>query len=67
MIGEYSFKSPYHKNKRLPFFVIRINSDTVFCETVEYKGHHKKHISGNWSLNHIKAMVNSGFLRKEKG
>jgi hypothetical protein len=68
IIGNYSLKSPYHKNKRLPFSIRRINqNNTAFCETVEYKGWKRFDVSGDWCLDNLKEMIASGFLKPKKG
>lgn len=68
MMQEYTFKSPYHKCKRLPFNVICINQhdNRAYCETVEYKGWEKEWINGHWTLESIQKMIDSGYLKKKR-
>ena len=69
MIGKYTFKSPYHtNNKRLCFTIRSIDQldNTAYCETVEYKGRKKEYITGAWTLDSVKKMIDSGYLRRAK-
>lgn len=66
LIGDYTFKSPYHKNKRLPFRVFSISNGQATCETVEYRGWTKNIVNGKWPLEEIYRLINTGYLRKNK-
>ena len=65
--GEYTFKSPYHKNKRLPFNIIgySLNEERpVEVETVEYKGWTRSVICSNYTLKTILEFIVSGKMKR---
>lgn len=67
VIGKYTFKSPYHKNKRLPFTIISVNrfrDNTAEVQTVEYKGWKAEYIHDYWDLKSVLKMISTGFLIK---
>jgi len=64
--GLYTFKSPYHKNKRLPFF---ITGNTYFNDefpvevhTIEYRGRQKTDVVTGYSVAAIKHMIENGII-----
>ena len=66
LIGYYKFKSPYHKNKWLPFEVVGDSFSKEFpliCRTVEYKGRKKIKIKSEWTLQSVTDMVKTGKLK----
>lgn len=69
IIGDYVFVSPYHRNRKLlPFRVLRIDPINkeypLECDTVEYKGHTKEYVTGNWTLESVQEMIDSGYLKR---
>jgi hypothetical protein len=66
--GNYQFKSPYHKGKKmLPFNVLgfSFNEDyPIEVYTVEYRGYTKKDHYGNYKTEVIREFIESGFLTK---
>lgn len=65
--GEYTFKSPYHKNKRLPFNIIgySLNEERpVEVETVEYKGWTRSVICSNYTLKTTLEFIVSGKMKR---
>ena len=66
--GNYSFKSPYHKNKRLPFNIIGRSYDDNFpiqVNTVSYRGWTKECISTGYTIESILDKINSKHLTKQ--
>lgn len=67
--GNYQFKSPYHKSKKmLPFNVlgsVSFNEDyPIEVYTVEYSGYTKKDHYGSYKAEVIREFIKSGFLTK---
>ena len=66
--GQYQFKSPYHKNKKmLPFNIIgrSYNPDyPISVYTVEYKGWDRRDASSDYKIEVLKEFIESGFLTK---
>ncbi len=67
--GNYQFRSPYHKSKKmLPYNVLgTISFDDDFpisIYTVEYKGYTKIDHYGESTYEKIKKLIDSGFLVK---
>lgn len=66
--GTYYFKSPYHKNKQLPFVVTGYSHSSDFpvqVLTVEYKGHVALPVESGYSLSSVQDMILRGFLKKQ--
>lgn len=65
--GRYTVKSPYHKNKRLPFNIVGTFSEgTVLVETVEYKGSSSMNVTSSYKIGDIEERIKEGFLKQEK-
>ncbi len=67
--GNYQFKSPYHKGKKmLPFNVlgtVSMNDDyPIEVYTVEYRGYTKKDHYGNYKASVVRDFIESGFIVK---
>ena len=63
--GRYTVKSPYHKNKRLPFNIIGTFSEgTVLVETVEYEGSSSINVTSSYRIDDIEARIKEGFLKR---
>ncbi len=66
--GNYTFISPYHKNKKkLPFRVIGHSYNNEFpvqCETVEYRGWKKSEVNSGYKIESVLNMIETGFLTK---
>lgn len=59
LAGQYNFKSPYHKNKKLPF---NIESDG-YVSTIEYKGWTAYMVQCYYTNEGLNELVNSGKLK----
>ena len=67
LIGNYTFKSPYHKRKQLRFNVIGLSYNAEFplrVETVEYKGKMAIPVKANYPEKAIRQMIESGKLKR---
>lgn len=68
LIGNYTFTSPYHASKRLPFNVIGWHqahgSILVEVETVEYRGNQEQQKTEYLSISTVTHKIESGVLRK---
>ncbi len=65
MIGNYKFKSPYHKNKELPFNVEYKSYDGKYkIYTEEYKGWKCYPIDAYYKAEDIKEMITKGIIYK---
>ena len=65
--GEYTLKSPYHKNKRLPFNILgySCNEDyPIMVHTVEYKGWNKHNVDTNYTLKTVLEFIMSGLIKR---
>ena len=60
MAGTYWLKSPYHKNKKLPF---NIESDG-YVSTVEYKGWDAYLVQGKYSLESLNELIDKGIIHE---
>jgi hypothetical protein len=64
--GLYTFKSPYHKNKRLHFSIVGESFDHDFpiqCNTVQYRGWKKEDVSSGYQIDGLLKMINTGYLK----
>jgi hypothetical protein len=65
--GNYTFKSPYHKNKRLPFTVV---GESIYPEfpvdvrTVAYRGWEKENVFTQYTIESIEEKIQSKFLKR---
>ena len=60
----FTVKSPYHKNKRLPFRIIGFTEyPIIFVLTQEYKGKVKNDVTSIYNLDTILEWIESGFLK----
>lgn len=57
--GNYTFKSPYHKNKRLPFNLLGVSGDRISVYTVEYKGWTKYDHYGDYTVESLESLLPS--------
>jgi len=68
--GDYTLKSPYHKNKRLPFIITGRQWFTpehpIEVNTVEYKGWTKHDINTGYSIESIKWLIESGTIKHRR-
>lgn len=68
ILGNYQFRSPYHKTKKmLPFNILNRNFSDDFqvtCSTVEYRGWSKQHIICGYKLEWLEEKIKTGFLIK---
>ena len=67
--GLYTFKSPYHENKRLPFNVLGyepLSEYEVSVYTVEYRGRKKSDIKTVYKFEDVKRMIENGYLKPKK-
>ena len=68
--GNYQFKSPYHKNKKmLPFNIIGRSYEDAFpisVNTVSYRGWEKENRTDEYNIDSLIGLINSGFLIKVK-
>lgn len=66
--GNYTFKSPYHKNKKpLPFNITGRSYDPnypISVYTVEYRGWDRRDAPGNYKIEVLTEFIESGFLTK---
>lgn len=66
--GNYVFKSPYHKNKKmLPFNIYGRSYDPSFpisVDTVSYRGWTKEDRQDSYNIDSLTGLINSGFLTK---
>ena len=66
--GNYQFKSPYHKNKKmLPFNIIGRSYDDAFpisVNTVSYRGWTKENVCGSYTIESLIEKIESEFLIK---
>jgi len=65
--GEYTLKSPYHKNKRLPFNILGYSFDEgrpVIVHTFEYKGWVKHDVDTVYSLKTVLEFIMSGLIKR---
>lgn len=65
--GTYKHKSPYHKNKQLPFIVTgRVYREEfpIECIVVEYRGWKRNTFTTGYKYADVKKMIDSGFLKK---
>lgn len=64
--GLWKFKSPYHKNKMLPFFIpgtVSFNSDfPIDVHTLEYRGHKASKVITSYKFEAIKDQIINGKL-----
>jgi hypothetical protein len=61
--GTYHHKSPYHKNKKLPFIITGgffSNDYPVECIVIEYKGWSKNTILTGYTIESIRDKLSSG-------
>jgi len=64
MVGQYELKSPYHKNKMLPFNVMYKNYDDTFeVYTEEYKGWTCSPVNTQYTEESIKSLINKGIIK----
>ena len=67
--GNYQFKSPYHKNRKmLPFNIIGQSSNPEFpiaVYTVEYKGWTSINHYGNYKISVLIDFINSKFIKRQ--
>jgi len=66
--GNYQFKSPYHKNKKmLPFNILgrSYNADyPISVYTVEYSGWDRRDASSDYKIEVLREFITTGFLTK---
>lgn len=66
--GNYQFKSPYHKNKKMLPFNINgrsyIDDFPIQVNTVSYRGWDKEYVSTGYTIESLLDKINSKFLIK---
>ena len=69
--GNYTFVSPYHKNKKLlPFNIIGRSYDSLYpvqVDTCEYKGWRRENRTDNYTIETVLNFIESGKMTKTKG